>query len=429
MTSTKSMRLRYSFILLTALLVATLTAAAQKTRSLCPEIRSVRLLVDGETGRFPVITLGGGEVMEVSFDNLSHEYERFEYRLVHCDRDWQPSEGIMMSDAVDYTQESIPIEDYEYSRNTTQLYTHYQFEVPSEDVRPRISGNYRIEISRDGDYDDGLVAEACFMITEQRANVRMSLTDNTEIDWKQAHQQVQMTVDYGGLNPLPLNPREELSVMVLQNQRWDNIHRYVAPEYQMGTQFRWEHSRALIFDGGNEYRRFENTTTHHAAMGMESLRWHDPYYHARLRLAEVRRNYLYEQDRNGICVIRSTETPYSDTEADYMLIHFELQMEEPLPEGQHLYIQGQWTDDHLTEENEMHYDPERGLYECVMLLKQGYYNYLILQTTSPEKAGSTMPVEGNYYQTENEYDALVYYRNPFDRYDRLIGHNRYHGNH
>lgn len=407
--------------LLFCLLCGPIAALAQQTRSLAPEIRTVRLLLNGEAGRLPVLRQGSGDVLEVSFDDLTHEYERFEYRVVHCDRDWQPSAGILLSDAVDYTQESIPVEDYEYSMNTTQLYTHYRFEIPSEDVRPRISGNYRVQISRDGDYDEGLVAEACFMVVEKAARVALTVTDDTEVDWRVSHQQVRMVVDYGALQPLPANPREDITTVVLQNQRWDNAKYNVEPEYVAGTTLKWEHSRGMVFDAGNEYRRFENTTTRHAAMGMESLRWYDPYYHARLRLAEVRRNYVFDRDNNGMCLIRTIENPSIDTQAEYMLIHFEL-ASEPLPDGQHVYVQGQWTDDFLTPDNEMHYDAEHGIYECVMLLKQGYYNFQYLVTDGPGLPGRTAPIEGDFFQTENEYAALVYYRNPFDRYDRLIGY-------
>lgn len=417
------MRLRcYKTVAILCLSLLSLSLKAQQTMGLIPEIRTVRLLLNGEAGHLPVITLGGNDVLEVSFDNLTHEYERFEYRLIHCNRDWEVSDGILMSDAVDYTQESIPVEDFDYSMNTTQLYTHYRFEVPSNDARPRISGNYRIEIARDGDYEDGLVAVACFMVVEPLAHISMNVTDDTELAYRKNYQQVQMAVDYGMVSPSPYNAREEISTVVLQNQRWDNARRMIPAEYLDGTTMRWEHSRGLVFHAGNEYRRFENTTTHHAAMGMESLQWHDPYYHARLRLAEPRRNYIFERDQNGICVIRTTENPDVDYAADYMLVHFELAVDEPMPEGQHLYVQGQWTSDYLTRENEMHYRPEMGIYECTMLLKQGYYNYLILSTDSPESPGRTSTIEGDYYQTENQYNALVYYRSAFNRYDRLIGY-------
>lgn len=418
------MKSRFANILLALTLTAAPTVLrAQQTMSFVPDVRTVQVLLGGEPGQMPVIALGSDDVLEISFDDLTHEYERFEYRLVHCDRDWQPSTQILPTDAADLTQESIPVEEYEYSFNTTQLYTHYRFQVPSPDLRPRISGNYRIDISRDGDYDEGLVAQACFMVMEPLARVRLSVTDNTEVDWKQSHQQVRMEVDYGAIQPRPNNPREDITAVVLQNLRWDNARCYPKPDYLSSSTLEWEHVRDLIFPAGNEYRRFENTTARHAAMGMESLRWYDPYYHATLRLGEPRRNYVYERDQNGKCVVRTTDSDISDTEADYMLVHFELQSE-PLPEGQHVYVQGQWTNDFLCPENEMHYLPQRGIYEAVMLLKQGYYNYQFLVTDSSGKPGLTAPLEGDFYQTENEYHALIYYRNAFERHDRLIGYGK-----
>lgn len=393
---------------------------AQQTRSFVPEIRTVRLLLNGGAGHLPVLRLGSEDILEVSFDDLTHEYERFEYRLVHCDRDWQPSQGVLLSDVAEYVQESIPVEDYEYSRNTTQIYTHYRFEVPSDDLRPRVSGNYRLQISRDGDYDDALVAEACFMMAEQNVRIGMNVTDDTEVDWRVSHQQVRMSVDYGALTPVPANPREDLTIVALQNQRWDNARRNVTPDYIVGNKMQWEHCRDLVFEAGNEYRRFENTTTHHAAMGMESLRWYDPYYHAVLRRGEPRRNYVFERDQNGISIVRSIDGQDSDTEADYMLVHFELAALQ-LPENQHVYVQGQWTDDYLSADNEMHYNAATGIYECVMFLKQGYYNYQYLVTSSPQLPGNSAPIEGDFYQTENAYNVLVYYRNSFERFDRLVG--------
>ena len=29
--------------------------------------------------------------------------------------------------------------------------------------------------------------------------------------------------------------------------------------------------------------------------------------------------------------------------------------------------------------------------------------------------------EGSHYETENDYTVLIYYRNPRERYDRIIG--------
>ena len=69
----------------------------------------------------------------------------------------------------------------------------------------------------------------------------------------------------------------------------------------------------------------------------------------------------------------------------------------------------------------MLWNKERQQYEAIVLLKQGYYSYqyLILRAD-----GTTAPLqsEGNFYQTRNEYQALIYYRGIGERADRLVGY-------
>ena len=68
----------------------------------------------------------------------------------------------------------------------------------------------------------------------------------------------------------------------------------------------------------------------------------------------------------------------------------------------------------------MEYDEEEQLYKGSLRLKQGYYSYQYLHLAED---GTTHPVpsEGNFFQTENQYQALVYYRGLGDRTDRLVG--------
>jgi hypothetical protein len=69
----------------------------------------------------------------------------------------------------------------------------------------------------------------------------------------------------------------------------------------------------------------------------------------------------------------------------------------------------------------MRYDSEKRQYECSMLLKQGWYDYQYVFVKDGEDTPVTGPFEGNHYETENDYSILVYYRNPRERYDRVIG--------
>ena len=68
----------------------------------------------------------------------------------------------------------------------------------------------------------------------------------------------------------------------------------------------------------------------------------------------------------------------------------------------------------------MKYSEETGKYQCDAYLKQGFYNYayVTVDRNNPHQIES---LEGNYWETENSYTILVYYKSFTDRNDRLIG--------
>ena len=89
--------------------------------------------------------------------------------------------------------------------------------------------------------------------------------------------------------------------------------------------------------------------------------------------------------------------------------------------GGKIYIDGEMTNHLYTPYNEMVYNPQTGKYEKTLLLKQGSYNYQYLFLPDGANAASAAPIEGNYYETINEYLVKVYHRAQGERYDRLIG--------
>ena len=154
-------------------------------------------------------------------------------------------------------------------------------------------------------------------------------------------------------------------------------------------------------------------------LGVNKLRWFDPYYHAELYEGKRRVNYLYDEDQNGKYLVRSEEYDDADIQADYVLVHFTLKAE-PLVEGDY-YVMGDFSLQRFLPECKMEYQDDREAYEATVLLKQGYYNYLYLHVDDPEEAGTTAEAEGDFYQTENKYSILVYFRPPGGRYDQLVG--------
>ena len=61
-----------------------------------------------------------------------------------------------------------------------------------------------------------------------------------------------------------------------------------------------------------------------------------------------------------------------------------------------------------------------GEYVCSMVLKQGYYNYHYMFLPHGTNIGDVSQIEGNYWETENDYTIFIYYREDGDISDKLI---------
>lgn len=386
---------------------------AQRHKILSPTIISLQV-VAGKDWLLPPITQLGGEPINISFDDLTHEYHRYTYRIEHCEADWTTSEEIFTSDYCEGYYEDNPIDDLVESINTNTLYTHYSLQIPNERCRLKIGGNYRLTVV-DNNNDDTPIITVCFMVVEPLMKVALSMTTNTDYDINKRHQQIAMDLKYGNLTVT--SPETQIKTVVMQNGRWDNAVVNAKPQYVMSDGLRWDHCRDFIFNGCNEYRKFEILDPEHPTLGIETISWDGENYNAMIWTDEPRQSYVYDEDANGAFYIRNSDNFENDYSSDYILTHFRLKS--PHLEGK-VYLNASWTYDRFEPKYEMQYDDLAQLYTTTLPLKQGYYSYQYLWLRND---GTTAPVpsEGNFYQTENQYQALVYYRPIGGRTDRLVG--------
>lgn len=75
----------------------------------------------------------------------------------------------------------------------------------------------------------------------------------------------------------------------------------------------------------------------------------------------------------------------------------------------------------IGDEFKLNYNSKTGLFEKAILLKQGYINYQYVIADSKKSVDYKNAIDGNFYQTENTYVAIVYYRGNNDRTDHVIG--------
>ena len=388
-------------------------AVAQQTRSLSDMIRTVRVVMNGDVLLPPVGQLGKSRVA-ISFDRMDHEYTRYIYKVQLCNADWTEATDVFESDFLTGFN-GMPIEDYETSFNTTQLYTHYHLTIPNENCRLLLPGNYRLSIYEDG--EDEAVAEACFSLFLPKMTVTASVSGNTEIDFNKAHQQITMSVAYG--TTTVVDPERELHTVVIQNRRLDNAVVDLPPNIRKNGGAEWTHRRELAFPAGNEFHKFDLLDVHRAGMGIDRTGWYEPFFHAKLYESVPGRNYFDEPDANGAYIVRHSGDEDNDTQSEYVLVHFPFKSERM--KGGDIYVCGLWDDGLPSERCRMAYDEASGTYEAVVLLKQGYYNYQYRFFPDGSGVGQTLRTDGDYYETENEYLILVFHRGQGERYDALVG--------
>lgn len=392
---------------------------AQRHETFSDRIQSLTVVANGDWQSLPVYTLGEGSV-SIDFDDLTHEYHRYVYRLEHCQADWTPSDQLFDSDYCEGFADGTVIEDPQLSSLTNTLYTHYALTLPNEHCRPTISGNYRLTVYDDNDDDKAPIFTACFMVMEPEGRtmgVSMDITDNTDATIRTAHQQVSLTLNYGSYTVS--DPMRQLHTVLLQNGQWHDARRDAKPQYTMPDGLRWDHNRDYLFLAGNEYHKFEILSTDVATLGIERIGWDGKDYHVWPFTATPRPNYLYDEDADGAYLLRNDEYDDSETTSDYMNVHFVLSTGEPVKGD--IYVNGWWTHDRLLPKYKLEYNAEAQLYEAIVPLKLGYYNYHFLLVT-PDGKVTNLPSDGNFYQTENKYQALVYYRETGGRTDRLVGY-------
>ena len=394
----------------------TLTAGAQRNEIKSERIATLQVVAGDDWLSPPVITLGSEDAITISFDDMTHEYHRYAYRIEHCEADWTTSDELFTSDYCEGFNDGNTIEDVKNSINTNILYTHYRLKIPNERCNIKMSGNYRVTIYDDNTSEE--VATACFMVVDQRVGLQLGATTNTDIDTNGSHQQIEMKINYAGLKVN--NPRQEIKTVVMQNGRWDNAVINAEPQYIMADGLQWTHNKQLIFNGGNEYRKFETLDVSHATMGLESVKWDGKDYHAYVWTDEPRNSYVYDEDANGAFYVRNSDNIENDYISEYVYVHFALKTP---PTDNDIYINGVWTNDQFLPKYRMIYNPQNGLYENVLLLKQGYYSYNYL-VKNGDGSFSPLQSEGNFCYTENKYQCMVYYKAAGDRTDTLVGYRQ-----
>ena len=411
-------RFIYIFLLFLSSIIQTWAIEHDDTRTQVADSRfkSLQVRLAGNDYFPPIITLNGEDKIKISFDELNEERSYLRYSVVHCNADWQPSDLLESEYVSGFNYADIT--DYKFSMGTLCHYVHYSFTLPNDEINFLVSGNYLVKVYYDDD-PDNILLQARFYVSENAVSVGTSVTSRTDIDYNNKHQQVSFVIDTKDYHIR--NMYSDIKAFVSQNSRIDNEVMVDRPLMVSGKKITYDHNKNLIFEAGNEFRRMETVAQHGISMNVEKMTFHHPFYHAQLFTDHIRDNepYIYDRTQMGRFTIRSSEATDSDNGAEYIMTHFTLDTGGQLSNGD-IFLNGEFTNNLFTPATLMKYDPSTGLYTTNLLLKQGAYNYQYLFVPHISTQGYSS-IEGNKYQTVNEYLVRVYHRDPAARYDRLIG--------
>lgn len=404
---------RLLFILIMVISALYSGAELNDTRIFDYRFRTLKTSAAGNFMQPAVIRLGvPDDRIIISFDELGEDYSELRYRLIHCNADWERSQLVENEYIKGFNEGEI--DDYAWSSNTFVHYVNYRIEIPNDQMQPLTSGNYLLQVY-DQSRPDDILLQTRFRVVEPVLTTHIDISTRTDRGVNDRYQQLEVAVE--GDNADIGNPFQDLTVVVIQNQRESESHILKAPLRFDGHRAIYAHSPELLFDAGNEFHRFESVSNQFAGMNVDSVRWVENCYHVWLRPDEPRadRNYEYDRTQHGRFLVKEYNATDSSIGADYIMVHFSLE-NIGLAHGQ-IYLSGELTRYLPEGKAKMDYNPENGGWKLVLPLKQGAYNY---EYTS---ADGRSAIDGNKYETENEYTVYVYQRKPGDRADRLIGYS------
>ncbi|MBF4487025.1 MULTISPECIES: DUF5103 domain-containing protein [unclassified Flavobacterium] len=403
--------------LLLIFIFASATAQAQgiQTEIIPPyNIKTVSFVQNGNNV-VPIFELG--DTFTFQFDDLFANEANYYFEVIHCDYNWKPTDIPKTDYVTGFDNQRIT--DYSNSFNTLQVYSHYRLSFPNQfTTQLRISGNYILRILNE---DREVVFSRKFILYENHSTVAAQVKrsrDVTNIDYKQ-------NLDFSIVsNDIVFQtPTQNVKVVLLQNGNFDTAIKNVPPQYTIGNQLVYKYNKETQFWGGNEFLYFENKDIRAASNNVGRVGANNDIYNSYLYTNQARANQIYTvyQDVNGNFVVKNINASNNEIEADYAWVYFTLSAPTFRSTNKDIYITGMFNNYSLSPEYKMDYNTEKAVFEKAVMIKQGFTNF---QYTIADKKGVIdyeNAIDGNFYQTENEYTILVYYKESTDRYQRVIG--------
>jgi len=383
-----------------------------------PEIKSVEFYNTAKKASFPIITLGSAEKVLLAFDNLHGGSVNYYYTIEHCDAEWNSSNLSGTEYLQSFSDDQII--DYSYSVGTAlQKYTHYEIKLPNKNMAPKLPGNYILKVYEDGDQSKLVLTRRMYVLSP-KIGISAEMVPSNDNSTRQTNQKINFILNYGTLRVQ--NPGTDLRTIVMQNARTETAIMNSQPTYINGSQLTFNDVTQNDFPGGSEFRHFDTRT-----LKLNS----DRVLHITRDTANTvimvtdpdasNPNYSFQYDLNGNFYVLNQDGTDPRTDGDYAHMYFTLSTKRSPDEGTP-YLVGRFNDYKLDDNSKMHFDATYNKFGIALFLKQGVYDYTYVWVDKATGKQDDTALEGSHFETENDYQILVYYRPPGARWEELIGY-------
>lgn len=362
----------------------------------------------------PIFQLGSG--FQLQFDDLFGNEADYYYEIIHCDYNWIPSEIPKSEYLLGFDNQRI--QNYNNSFNTLQIYSHYTLSVPNQFTQQLlISGNYMLKILND---NKELVFSRKFILYEDLVTVPIQVKRARTVSNLETKQNLEFSIKSSTITFQ--NPIKNVKVVLIQNGKFNSAIKNILPQYTIGNDLIYKYDSETQFWAGNEFLYFENKDIRAANNNVSRVDASTEIYNSYLYTNNARANFPYSvfEDVNGNFVVRNLNADNSEIEADYAWVYFSLSAP-TFRSNKEIFINGMFNNYSLEPEFKMDYNPKKEIYEKALLIKQGFTNFEYVISDSKGIIDNENAIDGNFYQTENDYSILVYYRENTGRYYRVVG--------
>lgn len=380
-----------------------------------PVIKTVQCYPVDRENALPVIQLHSDEQLFLAFDDLRGDVRNYYFSIEHCDANWNASRLSPLEYAHGYNEERIL--DYQPSVNTLQPYTHYRAYFPTDNVKPKLAGNYLLKVYEDAD-KSRLVISKRFYVLAPLMMIAPQFVPSVEVSKRNKNQKLNLKINTGGLTIT--NPYQDVRILVMQNQRPDVKQWLTTPQFVNNNELTYNDNRTLDFGGGNEFRFVDLRSVRLASERVTNIQL-DSAIRVELVTDRNHQNASYASvfDENGSFFIRNQDKSDADTESDYAWVTFSLDDHQGTDGA--VYVVGRFNDYVRNEANQLAHSPGEKKRSVTLLLKQGLYDYEYVHVSQSGEINPTFS-SGDHFETNNTYQVLTYVRRQGTTWDELVGY-------